>query len=223
MALATRRTKDREQTQDDPLFGFLLAGSSRYLEAVGFKIEEPLFPPQECASTISGIYVVPQHGTFARYIAADEGIGGMIRAVVYQPNFAASVGLDELAYNTFRTNAYMSDLRRKVAGFAQLSQNWDREGAEPISRETISTALQIIEHIAIVLERKNTSSLPSVRPFPDGSVFFKWICGQKELAITVEGRNLEVQRWEPLDAFQSQGLWEIPVDATAEHVEWVLT
>jgi len=209
--------------QDDPLFGFLLAGNAQSRGAVGLKVEEPSFPPQECANTLTNLFVSSQHGTVVHYEAADELFSGLVRAVVYQPNTLVSAFVDEMTCGTYRTFTAVSSLRRKIVDFAQLTPNWDGEGAEPVERETIITGLQLIEHIAIVLERKNTNSVPSVRAFPDGSIFFKWIRGQKELAITVQGRNVEVQRWEPLDAFQSQGLWQISVDATSEHVEWVLT
>jgi hypothetical protein len=222
MALTTLSTEDPERKPEGPLFGFLLAGYTPYTEAVGFKIEHPIFPPKERANTLAGIYVPPQHQSLS-YYSVDETSGGVIRAIVYQPTSTASQVFGNWTRDTSRTMANLSDLRRRVSEFSQLPRNWDREGAEPVSYETAATALQILERIAIVLERKNTSSFPSVRAFPDGSVFFKWIRGQKELAITVEGTNIEVQRWEPLDAFQSQGLWEISVDATAEHVEWVLT
>src|SRR5208337_2036958 len=146
------------------------------------------------------------------------------RSVIYQCYAQAyKCAVEDLDVPQLRTAEAVSDLRRKVGGFATLAADWDREGAEPVSVETIDTSLQVIEHIAIVLERKNTVSTPSVRPFPDGSVFFKWIHGQKELAITVEGRRVEAQRWEPLNAFHSQGLWEISADGTSEHVDWVLT
>jgi hypothetical protein len=222
MALTMLGTKDTECLPEGPLFGFLLAGSTPYTEAVGFKIEQPPFPPRECASTLEGVYAAPQHDTLGCYLT-DEATGGTIRAIVYQPTSAGSLVFGGWTSDSHRINANLPDLRRRVSGFPELPRNWDGEGAEPVSGETVATTLQVLERIAIVLERKNTSSLPSVRPFPDGSVFFKWICGQKELAITIEGTNVEVQRWEPLDAFQSQGLWEISVDATAEHVEWVLT
>jgi hypothetical protein len=221
MALTTRQTQRRWQNCDDPRFGFLMAGCD-YFESVGTKIEEPAFPPKECAGTFTAVYVAPQHGTLSPFITR-RGAGGLIRSVVYQPTSATPVLLEEFVYSALRSNANTSALRRKVSGFSHLPHNWDGEGAEPTSEDTINTSMRVVEQIAVVLERKNTSSLPSVRPFPDGSVFFRLICGQKELAITVENRNVEVQRWQPLDAFQSQGLWEISVDAIPEHVDWALT
>jgi hypothetical protein len=220
MSLTTIRTEDAEHEREGPLFGFLLGGPTQYTEALGRKIELPSFPPRECASTIAGIYGTT-HYTLGYQLTEERG--GLIRAIVYQPTSAGSLVFGGWSQEASRTNTSIADLRRKVSGFAQLPRNWDGEGAEPVSGETVAATLQILERIAIVLERKNTSSLPSVRPFPDGSVFFKWICGQKELTLTVDGQSIEVQRWEPLNAFQSQGLWEISVDATTEHVEWVLT
>jgi hypothetical protein len=114
-------------------------------------------------------------------------------------------------------------LRAKVAALAQLKKNWDGEDGEPVSAETLATTTKVLEHISLVLSRKNILSSPSIRPFPDGSVFFKWVQGQRELTITIHGQNVDVQRWEPLDSYESQGLWEVSVDDTPEHIEWVLT
>jgi hypothetical protein len=117
----------------------------------------------------------------------------------------------------------VAELHAKAAALAQLKKNWDGEDAEPVSTETLATTTRVLEHIFLMLSRKNSLSSPSIRPFPDGSVFFKWVQGQRELTMTVRGQSVDVQRWEPLDSYESQGLWEISVDDTPEHIEWVLT
>ncbi|HTC95721.1 MAG TPA: hypothetical protein VK699_19925 [Terriglobales bacterium] len=202
-AIERRRTRDKEHTtRDDSLYGFIYAApfgeTVRYVDSV---------PAKQC-----------EHSTAVFLHRAPE-----VFSVVYRPYTRVSTALDDLVLGERRVPAIVFDLRRKVTGFARLATNWDNDGAEAVSRQTVATAEQLIEHVALVLERKNTSTSPCVRPFPDGSVFFKWIQGQKELAVTVLGRHVEVQRWEPLDTFRSQGLWQISIDDVSEHIEWVLT
>jgi hypothetical protein len=117
----------------------------------------------------------------------------------------------------------VTNLRHKIESFSKFGANWDEEGAQAIPQTAIRSALRVVEHIAIVLQRKNTLSAPTVLPFPDGSIVFKWIHGSKELNITVEVNNVIAQHWQPLNAYHSLGLWSISVDDTSEQVEWVLT
>ena len=74
----------------------------------------------------------------------------------------------------------VTNLRHKIESFSKFGANWDEEGAQAIPQTAIRSALRVVEHIAIVLQRKNTLSAPTVLPFPDGSIVFKWIHGSKE-------------------------------------------
>ncbi len=216
-AVRTRTEKDR--AQDDPLFGYLLADNPQLLEAADLIWDQPIDLTPCRAST--NIVFLDACGSLTRPAPKLQGFVG---SVIYRPiNAILSTMLDELYIADRRTNETLSELRRTVAGFAQLGPNWDGEHAESVSAETLATAERVVEHIAIVLERKSTSARPSVRAFPDGSIFFKWIQGQKELAITILDRTIEAQRWQPLEAFRSQGLWQISLDDISEQVEWVLT
>jgi hypothetical protein len=239
------KTRDKERSLDDPFFGYLFGGATQIPGLAGLRTNESYPGPQQdakifetfVATSDAGIdfldvasHCAYQTKSLDQLLEAQVTLGskatigsGIVSSVVYQPFVGALSFVDELGLNERQTAAISSDLRSRVMGFSMLVPNWDGEGAEPISLETISTALHVIEHIAILLQRKNTSSKPSVRPFPDGSIFLKWIQGQKELAITVRGREIEGQHWEPLDSFQSQGLWEISVGDIPEHIEWVLT
>ena len=212
MATGARRA-NKERTADDPFFGYLLSENTDLLEAVGLKPTSEGFDlPQGLAST--RVYF-PQKSNVITYV---------VNPVVYHPYPTTEFTmLEQITSLESGATAGTAELRRKIAAFSKLGANWDDEGARPISKETIRRALQVVEHIAVVLERKNTASFPSVLPFPDGSVFFKWIHGSKELNIVVEGNNVAAQHWQPLDAYHSLGLWPISVDDTSEHVEWVLT
>ena len=45
-------------------------------------------------------------------------------------------------------------------------------------------------------------------PLQGGSLRFEWKNNNKELFITVLGNCITTQRWEPLDAIESEGYWE---------------
>ena len=212
MATVARRAK-KERAADDPFFGFLLSENTELLEAVGLK------PRSGAFDLVEG-----QASTRVDFRQINNAITYLATPVVYHPQPTTEFTMLEQITNLENgATAGTADLRRKIAAFSKLGTNWDDEGAQPISEETIRRSLQVVEHIAVVLERKNTASFPSVLPFPDGSVFFKWVHGRKELNITVVGNNVAAQHWQPLDAYHSLGLWPISVDDTSEHVEWVLT
>lgn len=212
-------TTDRDRP-DDAVFGMLFGNSNLFPEVSAVRVGNAVDIGQYLPNVLTTIVMRPAAGATVDYFARPD----TSMSVIYQRYAQAyNCSAEDLVSTQARTAEMVSELRRKVSGMAQLSANWDGEGALAVSVETVDTSFSVIEHIAIVLERKNTNSIPTVRPFPDGSIFFKWIRGQKELAITVNGRDVEAQRWEPLDSFHSQGLWEISVDATSEQVDWVLT
>jgi hypothetical protein len=108
---------------------------------------------------------------------------------------------------------------------ASLQPNWDGEGAEPIPPNAVTTAsilLSIAKNSTEQLAGGSTPSLPSLFPSVDGGITLKWIRGTKELKCTVFGNTVEVVRWRSLDAYESEGLWEVPVQEVGEHVEWLL-
>jgi hypothetical protein len=211
MATTASRAK-KERAADDPFFGYLLSENTQLLEAVGIK------PKSEAVDLTEG------WGSTKVYFPQSNGAAYSANAMVYYPqSISGFTMLDQLTSIESGAAVGAADLRRRVASFSKLEANWDDEGARPVSQETIRHALQIVEHVAVVLERKNTASSPSVSAFPDGSIFFKWVHGPKELNITVDGRNVAAQHWQPLDSYRSLGMWPISVDDTSEHVEWVLT
>jgi hypothetical protein len=216
MPICGRGTDDKGVV-DTPLFGLFLANIPQFNEWPGMERPRTLNETRytstysifECSPLLTG-----------HLICNPNNIG----VIVYQPQIAAGpVTLDVVSIVKRPSAATLAGLRRKIASLAHLGANWDGEGGEAPSPDTVGTAEQVTERIAIILERRDTSAEPSVLPFPDGSIFFKLIQGQKELAITILGRTIEAQRWQPLDAFRSEGLWDISVDDIGEHIEWVLT
>jgi hypothetical protein len=205
--------------QDNPAFGFLMANlPTQYDTENSLTCTSP-----ENITVWSGVKaaVIGSVNAIIDQVFASNII---VRSVVYQPgSFCRYKPFDD-PFCIYRLEPIaIPELRMRVISFAGLAENWDGEDARPISEQTITTALRAIEQIAIVLGRKNTSSSPSVRAFPDGSIFFKWVHGSKELALTVLQESIEVQRWEPVENVHSTGLWEVPVDGVTEHVEWALT
>jgi hypothetical protein len=217
MASTMQHLCNVDDREDNPVYALLAAGTL-YEETVDVKTNFP----SSCGIIFTHAAARPaSQNSFTQYIETKLLDGP--QTVVFQRKPSTAFLSNESVLSQLKKIEPLAALRRKINHYLQLKNNWDGEGAQVVSQPTINTALQVIEHIAIVLERKRTSVLPKVRASADGSIVFKWIFGNKELVITVIGTNLEVQRWEPLDAFQSQGLWEHPIDAAAEHVEWVLT
>ena len=114
-------------------------------------------------------------------------------------------------------------LTLELMRISTLESNWDNEGAEAISLGT-----KIKMTILLSLARKaaeesvtNECSLPTVFPSVDGSVILKWIRAGKELKCTVLDDEVEVVRWQS-DAYESDGLWVLPIESVAEHFEWLL-
>jgi hypothetical protein len=205
-----------KDSEDYLRFGYLQSTGDAFVETVN-RIEGTHHPQSGCTFLKDLIAASSQS---SNTLLLDEHICYLIRPVVYQATCGSTGILTSIAT---AGNAAVSYLRRKVTAFSVLPPNWDAEGAEAVSATTITTARQIIERIAIVLERIKASTAPSVMAFPDGSIFFKWIQGQKELTLTALGTEIEVQRWEPLDAYHSLGLWNVTIDDVLENVEWVLT
>lgn len=112
-------------------------------------------------------------------------------------------------------------LRAEAMGFAVLGDDWDGDGAREISLETVRTAGDVLG--AAEQASRAGAPVPRVQPFADGSVFFKWVHGDREVQITVKEREIAVQRWEPLDTFASQGRWEgISPAEIWDHIKWLL-
>src|SRR6185437_7253421 len=109
-----------------------------------------------------------------------------------------------------------------IEKYGELKAGWDGEDAELISEESRRTAGQVLIKIAQALMTSNAASFPRVRPSPDGSVSFNWVQGNRELALFVNGDTVEVQRWEPLDSYASQGFWQLTSDTISEHIDWLL-
>ena len=109
-----------------------------------------------------------------------------------------------------------------IGKYGELQVGWDGEDARPISEATRRTAEKVLLKIGQALFRSNAASFPRVRPSPDGSVSFNWIQGNRELAVFVDGEAVEVQRWEPLESYASQGFWQLSSDTISEHIDWLL-
>jgi|SRR5208282_5526560 len=214
MTTAVRRVKE-ERAADDPFFGYMLANNSDLLEAVGLKLKVEGSESNEAASTLV-YFPLDASGIVTNLVAT---------SMVYRPIRTTTefTLLGQVTNLEGGAAASVADLRHKIESFSKFGANWDEEGAQPIPQTAIRSALRVVEHIAIVLQRKNTLSAPAVLPFPDGSIVFKWTHGSKELNITVEANNVTAQHWQPLNAYHSLGLWPISVDDTSEQVEWVLT
>lgn len=150
--------------------------------------------------------------------------GNLLRGSVR--SFYTSVsGLHQVPFSCAGPSTFTWDrLSVELMRIANLGQNWDGEGAEPVPLEAVKTAAVLlflakstVAHIPVT-----QCTFPSITPAVEGGVTVNWIRGGKELKCTVLGSTVEVVRWRSPDRYESDGLWEIPAWRVAEHFEWLL-
>jgi hypothetical protein len=107
---------------------------------------------------------------------------------------------------------------------ASLGPNWDGEGAEPVTPKSVSTfaVLLALARNAAQQSMNLECPIPTLFPSIDGGMILKWVRGPKELKCTVLDQAVEVIRWKSPDSYESDGLWEVPVQGVSEHFEWLL-
>src|SRR6266581_4780097 len=134
-------TKEKEQTQE-PCFGILFANPAVFPEVLGVNVKDPCAFVQ-CYSNVTSVVITSGYGKSAEFVAQAE----VSRTVIYQRYAqACKAALEDLYVGQLRTTEAVSELRRKVEGFGKLAADWDSEGAEPVSAETVNTALEVVEH-----------------------------------------------------------------------------
>lgn len=115
----------------------------------------------------------------------------------------------------------VSPLRRRLWALRQLEEDWDEDGAAGFNDETLTTAHQVLDRIALLTLGTRTEVRPQLVPMPDGTVIFRWINDDRELAITVDNMAVQVQRWTPLESYEAEGHWETSGSEIGEHLEWL--
>jgi hypothetical protein len=107
---------------------------------------------------------------------------------------------------------------------ANLNPNWDGEGAEAIPQNAVNTAATLLFLAKSALEQSNMAQcpVPTLSPAVEGGIMLKWMHRSKELKCIVLGDLVEVVRWRSPNSYESDGLWEVPVEQVKEHFEWLL-
>jgi hypothetical protein len=171
--------------------------------------------------------------TWPRYALAGLLIGvgtGVAPTLVYGSTAAqirfgseSSLTLTECLQMQQAAFELVNPIRRELRAIEGYGGNWDEEGAEPFMEATIRTAHAVVNQIAsfAITQPEPLTTEPTVIPMPDGTILFKWIHGQKELAVTVENEAVEVQRWTPLAAYAAEGYWHTSPDRVGEHLTWL--
>ena len=90
--------------------------------------------------------------------------------------------------------------KKLIRVFADLEENWDSYGAVPITSDTITRALDLVDRLAVIL-LGHYSDIPEpfVAPCSDGGIQFEWDNDGRELEIVVSPDRL------PLRYFHIQG------------------
>lgn len=88
------------------------------------------------------------------------------------------------------TLPWLSAVLDRIRLLSGLAADWDRQGAQPITENTVSLAISLIQYFAdqslaagFLLQR------PSVSPSPAGSIGFEWECESTLLTIECSGTS----------------------------------
>lgn len=155
-------------------------------------------PPLPCRQAQQLYFVAPPEYFFAR-----TSTSGLIESETMLESVAA--------------------LRGSLARFRTFKHNWDNDGAEPFTSETVASADAVVAMVrAAVLDSYSVTNAPMISPCSDGRISFAWKLGSKELWIYVQDNTADVYRWEPADRYDSQPFEQIAVNGIQEHIEWLL-
>lgn len=77
-----------------------------------------------------------------------------------------------------KASAWVPACLEKISEYAQLPQNWDSYGSDPISGEAIKTALRFLAEGPMELVPE-----PSVSPVPGGGLGFHWRVDSRDLEL----------------------------------------
>jgi len=176
-------------------------------------------PFGQMAQLISGVPGVFGKGYFAGKVSSGNRAAFTFLGPAQELTTVETVDAASLAQHVvIQEHALSTQLRR----LRKLQDGWDGEKASHISDETGNTVEAIIGQLLQV--SLSSLAVPNVRlgPLPDGTLRFECTHLSKELFLTVSGKNVEVQKWQPLDSVESLGYWETDLQGVREHLEWLV-
>lgn len=95
--------------------------------------------------------------------------------------------------------------------------------ARPVLGSALEAGLTISGAIQTIAQPEGPSeSDAALYPTIDGSVTLKWIYRGRELKCTITEGSVEVVRWKSDASYESDGLWDLAVEQTREHFEWLM-
>jgi len=118
----------------------------------------------------------------------------------------------------------LAALRGSLTRFRKFKDDWDEDGAEAFSQETLASADEVVSSLYDAVLRSNFAvSAPMVSPGTDGRISFAWRLGSKELWIYVQAQTADVYRWDPAERYDSQPFEQITIANIQEHIDWLLS
>jgi hypothetical protein len=118
----------------------------------------------------------------------------------------------------------LAALRGSLGRFSKFKANWDEDGAEAFSPETIASAHEVVASFDdAILKSDLVITAPMVSPCTDGRISFAWRLGSKELWIFVKDNTVDVYRWEPAEGHDSQPFEQVAIANIQEHIDWLLS
>jgi hypothetical protein len=114
-------------------------------------------------------------------------------------------------------------LRDRLRQLQSFSQGWDANKGETFTAETLASVSKVIDLFLTQCVVNSVVPCVLLGPLPDGSLRFECKKDNKELFITVLGESITLQRWQPLDAVESEGYWDTTLEGVQPQIEWLLT
>jgi hypothetical protein len=169
------------------------------------------------------VFFAPQHPDHEE-LAAYWGnlLPGVVRG--FYTFVPSSRSCSEIGWASCVGSLSWDRLSLEVMRIGSLEPNWDGEGAEAVPPETVRSAAALLFLARTAMERSSGTlySVPTVLPDVEGGIILNWVQEKKELKCTVFGEIVEVVRWRSPERYESDGLWEVPVQGVMEHFEWIL-
>jgi hypothetical protein len=125
---------------------------------------------------------------------------------------------------TSRLAVALGSLQLDLRRFRRFESNWDGEGADPFSSETLISAQEILgQTYEVAIRSPRQEVIPMLSPCGDGRICFTWKSKHKELWAYADGKFADLYRWHPLSNRESESFEHLPISRVREHIDWVLS
>lgn len=138
---------------------------------------------------------------------------------VQQITMVEPVDQTKLAQRAVLQECSLSAQLRRIR---KLQAGWDGDAAPVVTDETGGTAQEVIGRLQHAALSKLALSEVRLGPLPDGTLRFECRHSDKELFLTISGKDIEIQAWQPLNAVEAIFYGRTNAAGVGEHLEWLV-